>query len=157
MSKSVAVKNAVVELLSGIQYKGEDAFASVSDSTADDFEKFPIVRVLPATMENEKGSFAQMDRNLHLQVVVFLQLEDLTKIQSDTIDHLLDLTDLLIDALDEGDDGNALEEIAPDLGTYVMKATGATWEPVDSAAGAMLMLVIPVEVAYLKDLRNGVI
>lgn len=156
MGKSVAIKNAVVELLTGLQYKGEPAFAHVTDSTAKDFDAYPIVRVLPENMENEKGSFSQMDRAMNLQVVVFLSLEDLTKIQSETIDQMLDLTDILLDTLDEGDEANTLEDIDPTLNTYIMKATRADWDPVDSKAGALLMLVIAVEVSYLKDLGNGV-
>lgn len=156
MGKSVAIKNAVVRLLSDLKYKGEPAFASVTDSTVDDFSKFPIVRVLPASLDNEKASFYQMDRNLNLQVVVFLQLEDVTKIQAETIDQMLDLTDILMDKLDEGDATNELSSIDPTLRNYLMKATRADWEPVDSKAGSMLMLVIPVEVSYLKDATNEV-
>jgi hypothetical protein len=156
MGKSVAIKNAVVELLTGLQYKGEPAFAHVTDSTADDFKAYPIVRVLPQFVDNDKDSFSQMNRGVNLQVVVFLKLEDSTRIQGQTIDQMLDLTDILLDTLDEGDDTNALETIDPSLNTYIMKATRADWDPVDSKGGAMLMLVIAVEVSYLKELSNGV-
>lgn len=156
MGKSRSIKDALVQVLSEIQNGDEPAFVEVTDSTSKDFEGHPSVRVLPNYIENNKGSMSQNDRDVWFQVVVHLKLEDVTKVQSETIDQMYDLTDLIMDTLDEADFNNTLAEKDRTIGTYMMDADRADWDVVESKGGALLMLVIGVQVSYSKDLDNGV-
>ncbi|MBB0998322.1 hypothetical protein G6024_14710 [Dietzia maris] len=155
MSKSKQIKNALVTLLSGLEIDGEAAFYAVTDDTSKDFDGSPVVRVLPDFIENTKGAMSQNDREVNYQIVVHLPLENIEAIQGQQLDQIYTLTDLILDALDEGDFGNRLEEIDPSLGTYIMRATRADWDAVDSKGGALIMMVINVAVGYTKNLEDG--
>lgn len=150
MGKSRTIKDALVTVLSGIQYQGEPAFVNVTDSTAEQFDGYPSVRLLPGSIENTKGSMAQMDRAVEYQAVIHMKLEDVENIQSDVIDQIYDLTDLVIDALDEADFDDSLREQVG--GSYLLRADRAEWDVVDSKAGALIMLVVTITAEYSKNL-----
>lgn len=153
MGKSRSIKNALLQLLKDIQYEGEPAFANVTDDTSTDFEEYPVLRLLPDFIENEKGAMSQNDRTVNLQAVVMLPLEDPAHIQAQVIDQIYDLTDLVLDALDQGDFRSRLEQIDPTIGTFILSATMANWEPVDTKAGAQIMMVINISAEYSLDLE----
>lgn len=154
MGKTRAIKNALVTLVTGLQYNGEPAFTQVTDNTSDDFESFPAVRVLPSPelISNEIGTMPQNDRTVRFNVVVHDSLESADKIQSDVIDGMTDRADLLLDTFDVGDFTDQLKAIDPTLGDYIMSVPSVSLDPVDSKGGALLMLVLTVEVKYSKDL-----
>lgn len=154
MAKVKAIKNALVQLVTGLEYDGEPAFTHVTDSTAKDFDSYPVARVLPSPdlISNEIGTMSQNDRTVRFNVVVHESLEDPEKIQADVIDHMTDLADLLLDRFDIGDYTDQLKDIDPTLGTYLMSVPTVTLDPVSSKGGALLMLVMTVEVKYSKDL-----
>lgn len=154
-SNSLKIKNALVELLSGLELDGEPAFVGVADNTSQDFDGTPILRVLPDFIENIKGAMSMNDRSVNYQAVIHIGLEDPAAIPSEKVDQIYTLTDLVLDALDEGDYGNALQDIDPTLSTYIMKAERADWDVVGSGAGALLMMVVNISVSYSKDVSNG--
>ncbi|WP_241473767.1 hypothetical protein [Mycolicibacterium neoaurum] len=154
MGKVKAIKNALVETIKDLQYEGAPAFTNVTDDTSSDFDSYPVARVLPAPdlMTNEKGAMSQNDRTVRFNVVVHAPLEDPTKIQSNVIDHMTDLADLLIDTFDIADYTDVLKAHDETLGVYIMSVPTVTLDPVDSKGSALLMLVATVEVEYSKDL-----
>ncbi|MGB3822428.1 MAG: hypothetical protein WA972_05660 [Rhodococcus qingshengii] len=152
MSKTKTIKNALKEVLAGIEYQGEPAFVDVLGSTDGEFSGYPSVRLLPERIENEKAAMSQNDRAVHFKAIVHLELESADSIEENIIDHMTDLTDLIMDALDEGDYQNTLSGIDPTIGTYIMNATDAAWDVVDSKAGSLLLLVISISASYSKDL-----
>ena len=64
---------------------------------------------------------------------------------------MYDLTDLIINTLDRGDYVGALENIDPDLGTWMLNATRGDWYVTDTAVGNVLMCDVNIEVKYSKD------
>lgn len=154
MGKVRAIKNALVTLVSGLEYNGEPAFTQVTDNTSEDFDSYPAVRILPSPdlISNEIGTMPQNDRTVRFNIVVHDSLEDSKKIQSAVIDGMTDRADLLLDTLDIGDFTDQLKSIDPTLGDYMMSVPSVTLDPVDSKGGALLMLVLSVEVKYSKDL-----
>lgn len=152
MSKTKTIKNALKEMLSTLEYRDEPAFVEVVGSTDREFSGYPSVRLLPERIDNEKAAIGQNDRAIHFKAIVHLELENADSIQENIIDHMTDLTDLIMDALDEGDYQNTLEAIDPTIGTYIMSATDAAWDVVDSKAGSLLLLVISISASYSKDL-----
>lgn len=154
MGKVRSIKNAIMQLISNLQYEGEPAFTTVTDNTSDDFDSYPAVRVLPSPnlIDNEIGTMPQNDRTVRFNIVVHESLEDPTRIQSTVIDHMTDLADLLLDTFDIGDFDDSLKDIDQTIGNYMMSVPNVTLDPVDSKAGALLMLVLTVEVKYSKDL-----
>lgn len=153
--KSKRIKNALMEMLSGIKYDAgpgpEDAFVIVTDSTKEEFDGYPVLQVLPDAPSNEKAAMGQNDRGLNLVLRTHLPLEE-TEEGSPTIDKMYDLTDLILDTLDEGDFDNALNESDPTLGTWILDANRGIWEPIQTAAGVVMLCDINVEVKYSKDL-----
>ncbi|WOI85994.1 hypothetical protein [Rhodococcus qingshengii] len=152
MSKTRKIKDALKQVLSGIEYEDEPAFIEVVGSTDGEFEGYPSVRVLPERIDNAKGAMGQNDREVNFKAIVHMRLESGDAIQEHTIDHMTDLTDLIMDALDQGDYLDTLDDIDPDIGTYIMKATDAVWDVIDSSAGAILLLVVSISATYSKDL-----
>ncbi|MDI9934686.1 hypothetical protein QM806_04355 [Rhodococcus sp. IEGM 1351] len=150
MGKTRIIKDALVTVLSGIQYEGEPAFVEVKDNTDGEFDGYPSVRLLPGSIDNTKGSMAQMDRAIEYQAVIHLQLEDANNIRSEIINQIYDLTDLVIDALDEADFDDALREQVG--GSYLLRADRVDWDVVDSSAGALIMLVVTITAEYSKNL-----
>lgn len=154
MGKSLSIKNAVVTLMSEVEYKGEPAFANVTDDTASDFAEYPVLRVLPNFIENTRDAQSQNDRDVNLQLVVTLPLEDPAAIQAKVIDQIYDLTDLILDTLDSGDFNDRLKEIDPTIGSYDLVADRADWDVVDTKGGAQLMLIVGIVVSYVLDLET---
>jgi hypothetical protein len=155
--KSRQIRDALVTLVSGLTYEGEPAFVSVKDSTNGEFDGFPSLRVLPdpqGGLENENVAMSQQDRTVALALLGHIESKDdnpEVDVESKAISQMLDLTDLIIDAIDEEDFTNALD-IETDTGTYVMTAQLGEWNWADSSAGVLLLFLVHVKVAYSKNL-----
>jgi NADPH:quinone reductase-like Zn-dependent oxidoreductase len=107
-------------------------------------------------LENENVAMSQQDRTVALALLGHIELESKddnpeVDVESKAISQMLDLTDLIIDAIDEEDFTNALD-IETDTGTYVMTAQLGEWNWADSSAGVLLLFLVHVKVAYSKNL-----
>lgn len=154
--KSKRIKNALMAILTAIQYDAgggtEAAFTSVIDSTKDEFDGYPVLRVLPGHIDDTKGAVGQNDRQVNFMLLGHLPLEDVSTVPAASFDKMYDLTDLIIDTLDEGDFTDALNNEDGTLGTWLMNVSRGDWTTVNTKAGAQLTWNIDVTVSYSKEL-----
>src|SRR5688500_15917120 len=124
--KSKRIKNALKTLLGGIQYDigsgNEPAFVSVLDNTTGEFDGYPSLRVLPGDLDTEKASVAENERTTAYVIYVHLPLESKPATEAATYDKMYDLTDLILDCLDEGDYDNSLSAIDSTIGVQFLDA-----------------------------------
>lgn len=140
-------------LLGGLQYGGETAFVDVIDTTADEFKGFQVLRVLPGHLDNEKSMMSASDRTVNYMLIGHLRLEDTNVVPTEKFDQLYDLTDLIVDALDEWDVGNTLNLTDPDLSSWIMSTSRGDWMlETLPGVGAVLTWNIDLQVSYSKDL-----
>lgn len=161
-SKPKRIKNGLIQMLSQIQYDAgggnEAAFVAVLGKARGDFTGYPIVRVLPDQLLTGKAAVSVNDRTAMFVCQVHLLLEDQdtngTPIDEAAIyDKMYDLTELILDALDEGDFQNALNTIDSTIGEYILNATRGEWlVATDTKGGAVLVCQVYVEIKYSKDL-----
>lgn len=142
-SSSKDIKNALISYIQEQQKDGEPAFVTVTDSMTKTFTGYPSVAVLPASQSSSKAAYGQNDRTVAFIVRTYLPVEQ----DGSEVDYMYDLTDLLINALDEADFTNAL-----DVQTYLLNASRGDWYDTDTEAGPVIMADINVEVTYSKDL-----
>lgn len=149
-------KDALVGILSAIDYDGgngaEPAFVSVVDNTKDEYDAYPVLRVLPGHIDDQKGATGQNDRTVNFMLIGHLPLEDVATVPSVTFDQMYNLTDLIIDQLDNADFDNQLQTIDPSIPTFLLNVTRGDWTTEPTKAGAQLTWNIDVEVSYSKDL-----
>lgn len=156
--QSRKIKDALVTILSGIEYEKtagnlEDAFVSVKGYAFGEFDGFPAVRILPGQVDKERGSMSQDDRSVAFVVRVHVEREQDTSEEHD-INHVYDLTDLIMNRLDGADFHNTLEQVDPTIGTYMLECQRGEWSEVTSSVGALLMCDVDVSVSYSKDLES---
>jgi|SRR5215203_1706413 len=153
--QSKRIKNALKTLVQGIQYDAgtgnEPAFVSVLDNTTGEFDGYPSLRVLPGDLDTEKASVAENERTAAYVLYVHLPLEESPATEAATYDKMYDLTDLIIDCLDEGDVDNSLSAIGPTLGVHFLDAQRGDWIVNTSKGGAILICRIDVNVRYSKN------
>jgi hypothetical protein len=154
-SQAKRIKNALKTLLSGIQYDAgsgnEPAFVSVLDNTTGEFDGYPSLRVLPGDLDTEKASVAENERTAAYVIYVHLPLEATPATEGATYDKMYDLTDLILDCLDEGDFDNSLTAIDSTIGVHFLDAQRGDWLVNDSKGGAILICRIDVQVRYSKN------
>src|SRR5688572_5486872 len=108
---SKKIKNALKTVLEGIEYdagSGDEPAMYVKDSSHGAFDGYPAVRILPADIGNDKSSTAEQERAPAYLLMVHLPMEDTPESESETYDKMYDLTDLIMDTLDQGDRDNVL-------------------------------------------------
>jgi hypothetical protein len=148
MSKSKAIKDALVTLLSGLSLNGEPAFTAVKGNPRGEFDGFPSVRVLPGDQSTDKGAVGQNDRTVNYIVSTHVP----TTATGTEFDYMYDLTDLIIDSLDQADFDNTLNLTDSGIDTYILNCSRGDWFDTDSQAGPLLSCEVNVEVKYSKNL-----
>ena len=154
---SKRTKNALISLLAGVQYDTgdgpEDAFVRVQDNMYLVGDSTPIAMVLPGDVSNQRVSTFQTERTLLYLVRITVQAEDNTDAsQSQLIDQLYDLTDLVIDCLDEADQASGLSDTLGSLGTYMLTAVRGDWSEPQTNSGYALACDVNVQIVYSKSL-----
>lgn len=144
-SKTRDIRDALISVIAPIQRDGEPAFTEVVGYPGDQFDSYPSVRVLPLDIDNQKSAFNQVDRHVAFTIRTYLPAKD----DGSDFDQMYELTDLLIDSLDEADQSDALRE---QLGTYMLNTTRGSWDYFGDQSGVSLYADINVEVAYSQDL-----
>lgn len=147
MGLSKSIKNALVEVLDGIEYQDEPAFTDVIGHTQGEFDSYPLVRVLPGDQTSERSTQSQNDRTIRYIVRTHVELNGGT-----AFDYMYDLTDLIIDTINEADFADQLSTIDPTIPTFMMQADRGDWFDTDTQAGVVLVCDVNVEVTYSKDL-----
>jgi hypothetical protein len=152
--KSKVIKNAIKTLVSTIKYDTgsgeEDAYSLVVDSTKGEFDTSPVLQILPGNLDPTKGTTGQDDRALTLILRTHLPLEAASEDDSGVFDHMLDLTDLLVDTLGQADHDGALAGLG--ISAWVMDAKRGDWFVKPLNDGYDLTCDVNVEVKYSKDL-----
>jgi len=155
------IRDAVMTALADITYDDEPAFVSIKGSTKGEFDGYPALRVLPSPegLANVKSSMAQQDRTVSLSILGHIELENKdpdpsVDVEKDAIDQMLDLTDLIVDRLDQVDFDNTLA-VDTDTDTYIMNTESGEWNWVVSGAGALLLFLVNVKVTYSKNMTSG--
>ena len=144
-SKSRDIKNALVTLISGLTQDGEPAFVSVEGHSIGKFDGYPSVQVLPGRQDTEKAAQNQNDRTPVYEIRTHVEATE----TGSEFDYMYELTDLLIDALDQADHDDAFRAVT---GTYLLNVTQGDWDYIETQAGTVLVFAINVEVTYSKDL-----
>jgi hypothetical protein len=150
------IRDAIVSTLTGLVYLSEPAFVSIKTSTQGEFNGYPSLRVMPDPLgiENKPSEMSQNDRTVTTSVLGHILLEDTPDSEDVAINRMLDLTDLIIDALDKADYEQNLPDLDLDSQSYVLNADRAEWTFADSSAGAILLFLVNVHVTYSKDLDS---
>ena len=143
-SKAKDIKNQLVTLIQGLQLDGEQAFVDVQDNSIGKFDGYPSVQVLPGRQDTEKAAQNQNDRTVVFEVRTHVEPQE----DGSEFDYMYELSDLLIDSLDQADADNTFQAA---IGTYILNATQGDWDYIDGPAGPVLVFVINVEVSYSKD------
>lgn len=157
--KAVArhIQDAVIELLEGITYdtgSGPDqAFQLVTSDPGAEFSGEPYCLVYPGKLQTKKAARGLQDRTVNLAIFIELSLEAKSgRTQGETYIYMYDLTELTLNALDEGDYDNALNTEDNTITNWIMNATVGTMRPAKTKAGVVLLCQIDVSVSYQMDL-----
>jgi hypothetical protein len=154
--KSKRIKNALVALVEGIQYDtgsgGGQAFEQVIGSSHAAFEGWPNAQVLPGDVTVEKPTVNQADRTPAYFVRIRLPLEDTQQAQDAAYDQMYDLTDLVIDAVDQADYDGSLQDGTGLIAITMMNATRGDWIIEPSSNGINLVCDVNVQITYSIDL-----
>jgi hypothetical protein len=153
--KSKLIKNGIKALVATIKYDTgsgpEDAYSLVTDGTKDEFDTSPVLQILPGNLDPAKGTTGQDDRTLTLILRTHLQFEASSADDSTIIDHMLDLTDLLIDTIGQADHDEQ-GFVGTGISAWLMDAQRGDWFVKPLAEGADLTCDVNVQVKYSKDL-----
>lgn len=144
------IRDAVIEILKTIEYKGEPAFVSVLDNTKDSFNGYPALRVLPDNLATVTSQTAEKDHTVSFAAIMHFPLESPTDIESKTYNSMLDLTDLIVDVLEKADHRDEISEIDPTVVNWRMDVTQAPWSVATGKAGSLLLCEIGIAVTYSK-------
>jgi hypothetical protein len=158
--KSVSrhIRDAVITLLEGVRYDAgsgaEAAFDLVTNDPSAEFSGEPFCLVYPGKLETKKAAIGLQDRTVNLAVFIELSLESDTsgRTQGQTYDYMYDLTELALNALDEGDFTGVLNTEDNTILNWIMNATVGTMRPAKTNAGAVLLCQIDVAISYQYDL-----
>lgn len=146
MARSKAIKNALIAVLEAAQLNGEPAFTKVIGHTEGEFDSYPLLRVLPGDQSSEKATQSQND-----QTVRFIARTTVPLDAGDGFDYMYDLTDLIMDTVNEADFADTLSAKDPTIKAHMMLADRGDWQAFDTQAGSMLACDVNVEVTYSKD------
>src|SRR4051794_11602233 len=101
------LKNALKTLMATATYdagNGESAaFVRVITSTEGEFDSYPVLRILPGSLQNDKAATYENERTAAYTFRVLLPLESRVDASEQTFDKMYDLTDLILDTLDDAD------------------------------------------------------
>lgn len=142
------IKDALVAILSGLEYQGETAFVSVLDNTRGEFDGYPSLRVLPGELSSESSDSADMDHTVEYAAIMHFKLQTTDEIESETYDRMYDYTDLIMNTLEQADTRRTLSEIDPDIQSWMLSVPNARWFVGQSASGALLLCNVVVQVSY---------
>lgn len=160
-SQARHIRDAVIQVLQGIQYDAgsgpEPAFDPdanpVTSNPADELKGEPFCLVYPGKLETKKAARGIQDRTVNLCVFLELSLESSTgRTQAQTYDYMYDLTELVLNALDEGDYTDALHSDDSTIVNWIMNASVGTMRPAKSKVGVVLLCQIDVAIKYSFDL-----
>ncbi len=154
--KTRHIRDALVTLLQGVTYDAgggsEPAFGLVTADPSQEFTTEPFCLVYPAMSQDVKGATGQNDRTAAFAIFVMLNMETGTRTQAQTYNYMSDLTDLILDALDEGDFNDSLNISDNTLGTWLMDASRSDFRPAETKGAAVLLCSIDVAITYSKNL-----
>lgn len=145
------IRDAVMTILSGIQYNGEPAFVDVVSSATDQFDGYPSVAVLPNGQTSINADNVSYEHTIKFASIMFFELSDPDVVSSAQYDHMLDLSDLIHDAVEQADNSNELDAIDPTISNFMMNATNFTWTVATGTVGSMLLAELDIEVSYSKS------
>lgn len=151
MARTRAIKDALITVLEGVEYKGEQAFTKVVGHTEGEFDDYPSIRILPGDQTAEKSTMSQDERTIRFIVRTHVELDG-----GNGFDYMYDLTDLILDTVNEADFADRLKDINPEIPTYMMEADRGDWFDAETQAGPVLMCDVNVEVRYSKDLNSKI-
>jgi succinate dehydrogenase flavin-adding protein (antitoxin of CptAB toxin-antitoxin module) len=146
------IRDAVITLLESVTYDtgngAEQAFSQVSSDPNAEFSGEPNCLVYPGKLETKKAARGMQDRTVNLCVFIELKLEKTGRTQAQTYDYMYDLTELVLNALDEGDYDGALNTEDSSIANWIMNATVGRMAPAKSKAGVVLLCRIDLAVSY---------
>lgn len=155
-SKSRKIRDALIGILNAVSYDAgggaEPAFALVTGDPSTEFAQEPYALVYPAPTLDSKGATGQNDREVQFEILLLLSMQNGQRTQSQTYNYMYDLSELVLDALDEGDFTDALDTQDASIGAYLMDAKRSSFIPADVKGGAVLLCTIDVSISYAKNL-----
>lgn len=146
------IRDGIVTILNSISYNNEPAFKSVTNNTADQFDGYPVARVLPNKMANTTADSESYDHAPSFTVIITWPLADPNVIEEDLFNAAMDYVDLVVDTVEHADRIDALVQNDGTLPWNFMDVTQAVWDSVrGKTGGALLAVFITVEVTYSKN------
>ena len=142
--KTNSIKDALITLLQGLEYKSEPAFAKVTGYYIDSFNEYPLAVVLLGTTDSNYGSSAQNDRIDNFEINIIVSLEDKGKSLDEAQAYVYDLLDLVRDAIDKSQDLNGL--------LVYMNPTISNSGIIDFGAGEAVNAQVVVQCRYTLEI-----
>ncbi|HET6924999.1 MAG TPA: hypothetical protein VFH39_04175 [Candidatus Saccharimonadales bacterium] len=147
------VKDCLVNILTNLTYDAgsgaEPLFVKVLDNTHDEFEGYPIARVLPdraASSVQDSISWLHEDS---FAIIVTWPLTDPSNVESDLYNAAYDCADLVRDTLEHDDHAATLNSIDPTLSWNFATVPSTSWRVATSKqGGAILALSLNVTISY---------
>lgn len=162
-----AASAKLVEIISGIQYEGSNAFAGVYDYDRGDgkYDAWPVAMVLPDDQPADYATTTDNHRREGFNVFVMLPLGDVGENRQEVYSNMRKISDLVRNAIDATIDLDGLRatyvnpsnhaEPLPqaDGGVPLDRVLGvepasAGWATVDTPAGSAVMQTINIVVRY---------
>lgn len=150
--KSKRIKNALKAIATDLQYNDEPAFQEVLGSNAGAFNGYPNLQILPGDISTEHVTTGESDHAPAYILRVRIPLEDTNTAQETAVDKMYDLTDLLIDAIEDQDTHMSLTDDDGLIAITKMDAARGDWLEVPASNGANLVCDVNVQITYSKDL-----
>ena len=147
------IKDALVLLAQGLQYDGEQAFQQVVDNDRQAFSGWPSLQVLPNDLMLERESTDQSDKTVGFFYRIWIPLEDTDESQTSAWNQLLDLSDILVDAIADTDSEQSLADGQGLISVMMMDAQRAGWLELPTKSGASLVCDVTVTIRYSKNLN----
>lgn len=146
------VKDALVQILSGLQLDNDAAFTKVIDNTHDEYQGYPIARILP---DSSRSSVEDSTSWLHqdsYSIIVTWPLTDPSNIESDMYNDSYDIADLVRNSLEHDDHASLLNQLDPSLTWQFATVPNTTWRVATSkSGGAVLAITLSVQVTYSQS------
>ena len=142
------IKDALVQIVSAIEYEGEPAFVQVIDNTKDQFEGYPSAVILPSQIGITDADNVDKDHVVTFTAIMHWPLSDRTVVEQDVFNQMYDLTDLVLHTLEHSDYTGELSQIDPAIQSWMLNTTQARWYTGSSKSGPLLLCAFNVEVSY---------
>jgi len=139
MGNYKTIRDEVIDIVAAAQLSGASAFAEVTGTIKEQFSGYPAASIIPSEVTSEYLTVAENTRQYGLSVNMHYGIASSDDWQT-ALDVMLDLSDVVMDALDSSIDLNATCDF--------LQAVPMTWEVMQT--GQQMELVGTIKIVASK-------